>query len=233
MKIFFFLSLTALLVSFGVQRTAEPQSWTKPCAEYALFVADKDTGMVKVYEAGPKGFSDTYQRLMREKYQINIIKTDLFGLHADMNCYNSFSIPYVEQLYGDTIFDHIKREANKLDAAGLGDRPAVLKDSSSYYIQEFIYQRVDPSLYSPYLQEDKSLKMYCHLYTDASGRITGIYQTMLKGEPIDTVLNSLVKEMPYTVIPALDNGENAPGLVQMFLFFGPSSMALYRDFNEK
>ena len=64
------ISILLLLPTIGKPqiRTNSPSA-KKPCSFYKqIFQADRDSGMVKVYEAGARDWSKTYARLMKAKY---------------------------------------------------------------------------------------------------------------------------------------------------------------------
>ncbi|MEQ9188649.1 MAG: hypothetical protein RLP15_13010 [Cryomorphaceae bacterium] len=218
------LSSFALLTRCRVQSLATAHQ--KHCLRSEAFESDKDSGIVKIYMAGPKGFSDTYQRLMLERYGVEIIKTDLFGLPKEMACYNHFSIPYVVNLHGDTIFENTTILANRMDASGQGDRQAKMEEPVQLEVVKYVQEHLDPALYMRFIQDENQprLVIYLKLFTDAQGRVYDLYQSSLPNHPIDTALKKIATSLPYRADPALDNGFPAPGEVHVFLRLDHSSI---------
>lgn len=198
----------------------------KHCLRSEAFETDKDSGVVKIYLAGPKGFSDTYQRLMLERYQVEIIKTNLFGLPKEMACYNHFSVPYVVSLHGDTIFETTTTLANRMDASGLGDRQAKMDEHVQLHVLQYFQENLDPSLYEPFIQDENRprLDIYLQLFTDAQGKVYDLYQSSLPKHPIDAALKEIAAALPYRAVPALDNGSPAAGYINVFLRLDASSI---------
>lgn len=225
----FTLSILLLCSGFDASnQESTSQSKPKPCSQYKqAYEDDKDSGLVKVYEAGARDWSKTYARLMKANYNVEIIETDMFGLLREMHCYNTFSIPYIKDQFGDSVFVKTTIEANRLDAAGLGDRlPSFIIDSKVY--ETFFYERIDPELYKSYLKAYPKLQIYCHLYIDSTGRVTDLHESSVKGKPLDKALIEVAKELPFLANPALEDAQPTNGVLQLFLYFSKETQTLFK-----
>ena len=224
--------LSPLLILILLTSTITLSPKQSKCKVSPQFQADLDTGIVKIFRAGGRSWSDTYVRLMHKNYRLNIIETDLFVLTPEMDCYNSFSIPYVNKKYGDTIFDDMKRLAIEMDKDGRGDRQANMEVKMDSVLH-FLYQRVNPKLYAQYLNDkNKVLQLYTYFYVDTLGQIYDLYESGVKGSDLDSTLKSMAKTIPFKAKPAIDNGEKANGIVFGYINLGAYSDSVYKAFHE-
>ncbi|MDA7803807.1 hypothetical protein N8987_04455, partial [Crocinitomix sp.] len=154
------------------------------------------------------------------------------GLPQEMQCYNQFSIPYIYESFGDSVFIKNKLLANQMDREGLGDQPAKMNGKTDSVLN-FFYQRIDPVFYKEFMNNQRNeLRLYAQLYTNENGYIYDLYESGVKKHPLDSVLISLAKEVPYKLTPAIDDGKPAKGLVQIFFRLNENSIAIYEAFKE-
>jgi len=196
------------------------------------FQKDVDTGTIKLFRAGARGWSDTYHRLMLKRYGVRIIDTDLFGLPRHLHCYNELSQAYLNEKFGDTIYRVTQIEANIMDREGRGDKPAEHLTSMDSF-QLYIAQHLDTNTYKPYLKQfSGNILTHGILYVDSVGNLTGIRLHMMYDTPVGPALDSMVQGIPYRAIPALDDGEPAPSYTQFHLRLNAETIHIYREFRK-
>lgn len=214
-------------VFFSCSKSSHPLQEVK-CERSDSFEIDLAKGIVKVYEAGPRGYGNTYQRLMMERYNVEIIKTDLFVLYPEMTCYNQFSIPYVKENYGGTVFFDTKKEAYKLDTSGLGDRPPTFITPIDSF-QRYFETVIAPEHYADHISWRGYAEVHCSMYFDSTGKATSV-KTNYRSS-MQQAFEQAIKTLPYRVSPALDDGKPALGSLYLSFRFSEESMKLYRSAN--
>ncbi len=221
--------LTSFLTSINTSTNFETKK-EKPCKSSPDFEKDSLSGIVKFYEPGGKGFSNTYERLMLKRHNVEYIITDRFVLTPEQFCYNSFSKPFITEKFGDSVFLKTRIDANKMDRDGRGDRVASMSPETDSLISRYFHTKVNPDLYRPYLgpSHNNELVLYTMLYADSTGKIFQLYQSGLRNKPIDTVLQNLATNIPYRITPALNDGQKDTGRVHIWLKFSEKTASLFK-----
>jgi hypothetical protein len=232
-SIIFLLRLGLTLASFLIYFGAYSQEFRPikgfDCNGDSAFVADLAAGVIKVYEPGARGWSDTYQRLLLEHCKIEWIINNRFGLEEAEYCYNASSIPYIQKSFGDTIFDYYRILANKMDREGLGDRYPQFKPKQDSLIQRFFEENIKPEFYAQYLEERAEFSFYAYLSLDSSGKVMAVQPSGVLEKPLDTALKEWSLKIPYHLQAALDNGIPAEGSISIRLRFNARSKEIFNQ----